>query len=66
MDRLSKILQILNKYMDDFQKHWPIEADHDIIWFNVDPELVSKEDMKALEELSVFFDDDCDSLAMIT
>lgn len=65
MDRLSKVLQILNKYMEDYQKHWPIEADHDIIWFNVDYELVSKEDMEALEELGVFFDEDTYSLAFI-
>ena len=66
MDRLSKILQILNKYMEDYQKQWPIEAEHDIIWFNIDYELVSEEDMEVLKELGVFFDEDCDSLALFT
>ena len=58
------ILQILEKYLTEGQKVWPFWAEHDIIGFNVDYDLISQEDKKALELLDVFYSDEYDSLMM--
>ena len=52
--RLIEILKILQNYGID--ESYPCWAEHDIIGFYVDPELISKEDLESLEELGVFYD----------
>ena len=51
MKDLIEALQILSKYTD---AKYPTWCDHDEFNVSVDPELVSIEDIKRLEELSFF------------
>lgn len=62
--KMIQILNILEKYFTDSQKEYPFWAEHDIIGFNVDYEIISKEDLKILEKLSVFINDEYNSLTM--
>lgn len=62
--KIRDIFDILEKYLTDGQKRYPFWAEHDIIGFNVDYELISKEDLRALEILGVHLDEDYDSLVM--
>lgn len=54
MDDLIEALQILAKY--DKPK-WPTHCEHDVLHVAVDPDLVSEEDKKKLDELSFFEDE---------
>jgi len=59
MSDLIEALQIFVKYKNDFS---PIYCEHDILHIFISPSLVSKEDIKRLEELSFkpyYEDDDC-------
>ena len=49
MGDLIQALQILQRYTD---KKYPTNCSHDELWVEVDPDLVSKEDVAALAELS--------------
>lgn len=49
MDRLIEALQILRKYDNP---EYPTNCNHDELWVNVNPDLVSDKDKKRLEELS--------------
>lgn len=60
--KLIQMLEILQKYHID--EDYPIWAEHDIIGFNVDYELISKEDLRVLEILGVHLDKDYNSLIM--
>lgn len=51
MEDLIKALQILSKYTND--KH-PTNCSHDLFFVNVDPELVSEDDIKTLDDLGFF------------
>ena len=62
--KMRIILDILEKYLTDNQKTWPFWAEHDIIGFNVDYDLISREDKQALELLNVFYSEEYDSLMM--
>ena len=62
--KIRDIFDILEKYLTDEQKRYPFWAEHDIIGFNVDYELISKEDLRALEILGVHLDEDYNSLVM--
>ena len=64
--RILKILAILEPYMNDFQKEYSFWTEHDILGFQVDPESISQEDMKKLEDLGVFYDKEYESLIMFT
>lgn len=55
--KLIEILHILKKYMTNNQWYDPVWAEHDIIGFNVDQDLISQEDLETLYEFGVFFDD---------
>lgn len=48
MDDLIKALQILRKYENPT---YPTHCEHDELYVDVDASLVSKEDLKTLEEL---------------
>lgn len=53
MKKLHAILEILMKYpVVDY-----IWAEHDVIGFLFDEEIISKKDMERLIELGVFYDD---------
>lgn len=60
--KIIDILKILSKYGID--ESYPLWAEHDIIGFYIDPEIISEEDMKALEELGVYYDEEYCGLAM--
>ena len=61
--RIIEILKILQNYsIDDYAPCW---AEHDIIGFYVDPELISQEDMESLEELGCFYNDEYGGLTII-
>ncbi len=62
--KIYTILKILEKYFSEVQKQYPFWAEHDVIGFNVDYEIISKEDLEALDELGVFISDDYGSLIM--
>lgn len=51
MSDLIKALQILLKYGDP---RWPTICEHDVMYFCVDPAVVSAEDKAALDSLGVF------------
>lgn len=55
MKDLIEALTILSKYVEDdsYQSNYPTNCSHDVMWFNVDPALVSDEDKKRLEELDL-------------
>ena len=59
MEKLIKILQILNKY------HVVVSAEHDIIlfWSPLSDMDVQNEDLEKLKELGVFYSEDYDCLA---
>lgn len=60
--RIINILNILEKYMTDYQKEYPFWAEHDVLGFNVDYTLISEEDMLKLVELGILLDYEYDSL----
>lgn len=55
MKDLITALQILLRYSDARK---PTFCEHDCLWVMVDPSLVSAEDIKELDELSLFADED--------
>lgn len=62
MDDWIEILEIMKKYRNDCNDEWPFWAEHDVIGLNIDPTIVSDEDMETLDELGVFFSAEYDSL----
>ena len=60
--RLIEILKILQKYNID--ESYPCWAEHDVIGFYIDYELISEEDRQTLEELNCFYDNEYDGLVM--
>lgn len=57
MNDLIKALTILSKYIDSGER-WPTWCGHDVFGVSVDPADVSEEDIKALEALDFFPDDE--------
>ena len=56
MEDLIKALQILVKYGNP---EWPTHCEHDCLWIcGIDPDDVLEEDVKTLDELGFFVDDD--------
>lgn len=53
MEDLIKALQIFLKYGNP---HNPSHCEHDYFYININPELVSPEDIGALDELGFFVD----------
>lgn len=51
MEELIKALQIFLKYGNPDN---PTNCDHDELWVDIDPKLVSKEDVKELDKLGFF------------
>lgn len=62
--KIIEIIKILEPYLTEFQKKWPFWAEHDVLGFNVDYEIISKEDLQSLNELGVFYSDEDESLMM--
>lgn len=57
MNDLIEALTILNKYLAP-ENRWPTWCNHDIFGVNVDPAIVSEEDIKTLETLDFFPNDE--------
>ena len=57
MEDLIKALQILSKYTET---KYPTNCSHDLLFVNVDPKLVSKEDMETLDTLGFFVSEEND------
>lgn len=57
MNDLIKALTILNKYLTP-EERWPTYCEHELFRVNADPADVSKEDIKALEELGFIPDEE--------
>ena len=58
MKDLIEALTILAKYMDREQKN-PTHCEHDVLYVcHIEPEEVSEEDLKRLDELGFFPDED--------
>ena len=64
--KIIEILNILEKYMTEYQKEYPFWTEHDILGFVIDYNLISQEDLKKLKDLDVFYDSEYDSLIMFT
>lgn len=60
MEDLIKALHIFLKYGN---KNYPTFCEHDILYVDVDPSVVSDEDKKVLDELGFFVDDENDCFA---
>ncbi len=60
MNDLIKALTILSKYIDS-EERWPTYCEHELFRVNADPADVSEEDIKALEELDFFPDEENES-----
>lgn len=60
--KIIEILKILQKYgINDYAPCW---AEHDIIGFCIDYELISQEDIETLNKLGCHYDDEYDGLVM--
>ncbi|NDV63900.1 hypothetical protein [Bacteroides sp. 224] len=57
MENLIKALQILLKYGNP---DYPTHCEHDVLYVDISPELVSEEDKKELEELGFYSGEDSD------
>lgn len=55
MEDLIKALQIFLKYGNP---HNPTHCEHDVLHVDIDPELVSDEDIKLLDDLGFFVSED--------
>ena len=66
MDKIKLIFNIIEKYMTEGQKKYPVWTEHDILGFNVDYKKISKEDLEALKLLDVIFGGDYDGLYIFT
>jgi len=55
MDDLIHALMIFRKYSDT---QWPTHCEHDVLTVNINPEIVSEEDIALLSDLGFFTDDD--------
>jgi hypothetical protein len=55
MDDLIKALHIFRKYTD---KKYPTGCEHDVLYVYVDPADVSDEDIKELDKLGFYINDD--------
>lgn len=54
MDALIKSLQILRKYGNPM---FPTHCEHDVLYVDINPDLVSKEDKEELQALGFFPED---------
>ena len=67
MQRMIEICQILLPYCTDVAKEYGFWAEHDIIGFEVDPDIIPEEVLKELEDkYRVHYDDQYDSLVIYT
>jgi len=55
MGDLIEALTLMQKYANP---QYPTNCEHDTLWVNVQPELVSPEDVRRLDELGFFPDSD--------
>ena len=55
MKDLLEAIKIFSKYSD---AKYPTNCGHDSLWVNVDEAVVSKEDIKTLDKLGFFVDED--------
>lgn len=60
--KIIDILKILSKY--EISENYPIWAEHDIIGFYINPDIISEEDLEVLEKLGVFYNYEYESLTM--
>ena len=60
MEDLIKALQIFLKYEN---KMHPTYCEHDVLYVDIDPSVVSDEDKKTLDELGFFVDEENDCFA---
>lgn len=60
MEELIKAFQIFLKYGN---KKYPTSCEHDILYVDIDPSVVSDGDKKTLDELGFFVDDENDCFA---
>lgn len=60
MEDLIKALQIFLKYCN---KKYPTSCEHDVLYVDIDPSVVSDEDKKTLDELGFFVDEGNDCFA---
>lgn len=60
MEDLIKALQIFLKYSN---KKYPTSCEHDVLYVDVDPSIVSDKDKNTLDELGFFVYDELDCFA---
>lgn len=64
MAKISQIIQaieIFEKYVSDIKDNW-FSADHEVIYIPVsmEPESMESKDLKKLEDLGIYFDEEFD------
>ena len=57
LERLAQICQILLKYKEQIG-HYTLWAVDDVLGFNIEPEIISEEDLKWLGELGVLYNEE--------
>ena len=60
--RLIEILEILKNY--NINEDYPVWAEHDVIGFNIDYDIISEDDKQSLEELGARYDAEYDNLVI--
>lgn len=51
-----EIIQILNIFEQySIDSKYPFSAEHDVIIFNINPEIITQKDLNKLEKLGVFY-----------
>ena len=54
-----EIIQILNIFKQySIDSKYPFSAEHDVIIFNINPEIITQKDLNKLEKLGVFYSDE--------
>lgn len=62
MDDLIKAFEIVRPYMSEYGTKYPTHCRHYIMYLNVDPDKISEEDLKLLDDLSFVRDSESDML----
>jgi hypothetical protein len=55
---MKQLIEALNIFLKYGNPKWPTHCEHDIMYVCIEPEKVSAEDIKKLDELGFFVDDD--------
>lgn len=55
---MKKLIEALNIFLKYANPDYPFHCEHDYLYVDINPELVSEEDKAALDELGFFIDEE--------